>query len=152
MIRVLLLAALLSPEAWGHALVPMRLEADSGTRNVVAKFVLTNRFKFQDRFAIDCYKGISGWNKIDCTSIPESIVLSSNASKKVKVVMPVDSDGLYRICSIEDPAENEERQFITRLCAIVGVGVNPNASTSVRSKHRAAADAMAAGAGQNQVR
>ena len=146
-----LTVALCAP-AWGHSLIPMRLEVDSGTSVVIAKFTLTNRFGFQDRFAIDCYKGDTGYFRIPCQSIPESIVLYPNASKSVKVKMPVDGDGLYRICSIEDPAENEERSVITRLCAVVGVGVSPYTRSSQRPKHRSAADAVAARPGQNQVR
>lgn len=150
--RLVFVLALLCPPAWGHSLVPMRLEADSGTRVVIAMFTLTNRFPFQDRFAIDCYKGDTGYNRIECQVIPETIILSPNASKKVKVKMPVDEDGLYRVCSVEDPAENEERSVITRLCAVVGVGVSPYTRTSVRPKHRATANAMATGSGSNTIR
>jgi len=124
-------------------MTPMRLEVDSGVQTVVAALTVTNKFKFQDRFAIDCYKGETGSARIDCQSIPESIILSPERSRKVKVRMPVSGDGLYRICSIEDPAENEDRPVITRICALVGVGVSPVPSVGV--KHRAATNAMAAG-------
>lgn len=150
--KLVLVLSLLCPPVWGHSLIPMRLEADSGTKTVIAMFTLTNRFNFQDRFAIDCYKGERGYDKIECQSIPESIILSPNAARKVKVRMSVDGDGLYRICSIEDPDENEQRYFITRLCAIVGVGVSPYSRPSVRSRNRATANAMATGAGSNSLR
>lgn len=132
-------------------MTPMRLEVDSGAPVVVAAFTITNNYKFQDRFAIDCFKGEVGGERIQCESIPAAVVLSPNRSRKVKVRMPVSGDGAYKICSIEDPAENEERQFITRMCATVGVGVNPNKRPD-GPKRRPAADAMAAGAGSNQIR
>lgn len=144
-----ILALLISGQVYAHALVPMRLEVDSGAPTVIAVFTLTNRFKFQNRFAIDCYQGVEGHYRIECQSIPESIVLSPNASRKVKVRMDTKGDGLYRICSIEDPAENEDRQFITRLCALVGVGVDPNVRPGKRTKHRATTNAMATRPGPN---
>lgn len=150
--RLVLLAALLCTPAWGHSLIPMRLEAESGTKAVIAVFTIQNRFKFQNRFAIDCFKGEKGDNRIECQSIPEVIILSPNASRKVKVKMPVQGDGIYRVCSIEDPAENEERPIITRLCALVGVGVSPYTSTGIRPKHRTATNAVAAGSRQNKIR
>ena len=131
-------------------MTPMRLEVDSGTQTVVAVLTVTNKFKFQDRFAIDCYKGETGSARIDCQSVPESIVLSPERSRKVKVRMPVSGDGLYRICSIEDPAEDEDRPVITRICALVGVGVSP--VPSIGAKYRAAADAVAARKRQDSVR
>ena len=132
--------------------MPMRLEAESGTKTMIAVFTVTNRFSFQNRFAIDCYKGETGHDKIECQSIPESIILSPNGSRRVKVRMPTTGDGIYRVCSIEDPAENEERSVITRLCAIVGVGVSPYTRPSVRTKHRATTNAMATGTGSNPIR
>lgn len=133
-------------------MTPMRLEVDSGAPVVVASFTITNNFTFQDRFAIDCFKGEVGGERIQCESMPAAIILSPNRSRKVKVRMPVSGDGAYKICSIEDPAENEERQFITRMCATVGVGVDPNERPSKRPQHRSATDAMAARARQNPVK
>ena len=148
----LLALLLVSNVAWAHSLSPMRFEVDSGTEVVVAAFMLTNRFSFQDRFAVDCYKGETGADRIPCDSIPESIVLSPNRTRRVKVRMPVSGDGMYRVCTIEDPAEDEPRTVITRMCALVGVGVEPVPSAGQRPKHRAAANAMAAGARQNPVK
>lgn len=151
--RNLVFALLLfCPLVWGHSQSPMRLEVNSGERSVIAVLTITNNFKFQDRYAIDCYKGERGYARIECQSIPESIILYPKSSRRVKVKMPTDGDGIYRICSIEDPDENEERFVITRICTLVGVGVPPIPSPSVRSKHRATTDAMAARSGSGQVR
>lgn len=139
----LLALLLVSNLAWGHSLAPMRFEVNSGENVVIALLTLTNNFDRQDRFAIDCYKGTTGAERIQCQSIPEAIVLAPKRSRKVKVSMPVSGDGLYRICSTEDPAEDEERTIVTRICATVGVGVNPNERTSQRPQHRAAANAVA---------
>jgi hypothetical protein len=124
----------------------MRLEVDSGSQYVIALLNLSNNFDRQNRFAIDCYKGVHGENRIPCDAVPQTIILASKRVKRVKVKMPVDSDGLYRICSIEDPAEDEQRTLVTRICSIVGVGVNPDSSPSLSPKYRATTDAMATGA------
>ena len=133
-------------------MTPMRLEVDGGAPAVIAVFTIENKFNFQDRYAIDCFKENVGGERIKCESMPEAVILSPHRSRKVKVRMPVSGDGIYKICSIEDPAENESRQFITRMCATVGVGVNPNESPSQRPKHRAATDAVAARARQNPIK
>lgn len=151
--RNLVFALLLfCPLVWGHSQSPMRLEVNSGERSVIAVLTITNNFRFQDRYAIDCYRGERGYARIECQSIPESTILYPNASRRVKVKMPTDGDGIYRICSIEDPAENEERFVITRICTLVGVGVPPIPSPNVRPKHRATANAMATGSGSNPIR
>lgn len=127
----------------------MRLEADSGTKIVVAQFTLRNNFKQQDRFSIVCFKGERVDERAECQSIPAMVVLSPRASRKVKVRLETTGDGMYRVCSVEEPDENEFKPVITRICALVGVGVPAVPSASVRPKYRATTNAMATRAGSN---
>lgn len=135
-------------------MTPQRMEVDSGTDAVVAALTITNNYNFQDRFSVVCLKGAHTEIHIDCTAIPSMVILSPHAKRKIKVRMPTSGDGVYRICSIEEPDENEPKAIITRVCALVGVGVSPTSDdgTSVRPKHRPAANAVATRPGQGALR
>lgn len=130
----------------------MRLEADSGVQSVVAQFTLRNNFKQQDRFSIVCFKGEKVDERAECQTIPSMVILSPNASRKIKVKLETTGDGMYRVCSVEEPDEYEYKPVITRVCALVGVGVPAVPSTSIRPKRGSTADAMATGSRQGAIR
>lgn len=143
-----------SPLAWGHGMSPQRFEVDSGTEAVIASLTIINNYNFQDRFSVVCLKGAHTEIKVDCESIPHMVILSPHAKRKIKVRMPTTGDGVYRICSIEEPDESENKAIITRVCALIGVGVSPTADdgTGKRPKHRPASNAMATRPGSGPVR
>ena len=76
------------------------------------------------------------------------MVIAPHATRKFKVKLETNGvDDVYLVCTVQEPDPDEDRAIITRICASVFVGVDPEAYTvtSKRSKHRAATDAVRSG-------
>lgn len=143
----------LSCLAQAHGLSPQRLVVDAGAPTVVVQLRAINNYKQQDRFSVECFKHDLG-NRWPCQAMPQLFIMSHNATKKIKVKLNTEGDDVYLVCTVEEPDEAEYKAIISRVCARIGVGVDPTPGVvaSKRPKHRAAADAVAAGARPNQVR
>ena len=146
--RVIALAALLNCGAvFAHGLMPQRLEAPSGAQTVIYQFTAVNNYKWQDRYSVECFKHDLK-HRAECVSIPTTMVIAPHATRKFKVKLEANGvDDVYLICTVQEPDPDEDRAIITRICASVFVGVDPEAYTvtSKRSKHRAATDAVRSG-------
>lgn len=119
--RFLLLALLAPTLAFGHSLTPSRLEAQSGSKFIAYRFTAINAYQKTYLFRVECFKNDLN-HPYECKSAPPAFYVPAKGSRKFKVQIEPDSDGVYLVCTLQDVDE----PIVTRVCARFGVGVDPS--------------------------
>lgn len=134
----LCVAAAFSGVAWGHGISPTRLEAPSGSQYVAYRFTAYNMYKQAQEFDVECFREDFD-NRIACNAIPKNFWVPAQGKRLVKIQIPTEGkDGVYLACTIQAVPDG---LIQTRVCARIGVGVDPAPVSNSGRKRDAAAGA-----------
>lgn len=113
--------------AYSHGLAPQRFQLPKSSHFFYQKFKALNYFKTPETFIVECFKHEIG-NEYPCDAFPYRMYVGANNFKTFSIRLEPDTDDIYFVCT--KSLLKAEAGIVTRVCARIGVGIDPTIQAS----------------------